>query len=701
MENSTQAPAQGSAGSSLALYASTIFLSAFLLFQVQPVIARMILPWFGGSAAVWTTCMLFFQIVLLLGYLYVHWGVRTLAPRSHAMLHIGLLVCSLAVLPITPGVNWKPVGGQNPSMQILLLLAACVGAPYFLLSTTSPLLQSWYARTGKGVLPYRLFALSNFGSMLALISYPILVEPNLPSRLQGSVWSGVYALFVALCAASALTSIRGGSSVATALEANPEPDPEEATAPTAGTMLMWVALAACPSALLLGVTNHLTQDVAAIPFLWVAPLILYLLTFILCFDADGWYRRLIFLPLLAPALGGMAYLLWKGTEDFNMKILLSVFCASFFVCCMVCHGEMVKRKPHPKYLTAFYLALSVGGALGGLFVGLVAPYLFNAYYEFPIAIVFCGFIAVAALVTDPKSPFYEGWGQWQVVLMVGAVLILAIFVGRTVKQNIGEHRVVARNFYGSLRIRDDGEANDINAFRTLLHGAINHGEEYIHPSRRREPLTYYCRDTGAGRAIRTRQEGVPQKVGVFGLGAGSLGGYARPVDYYKFYEINPMVRDLAMTEFFYLKESMGKAEVILGDARLSLEREPKNDFDVLAVDCFSGDSIPVHLLTKEAIQLYFQHLKPSGILAIHVSNRYLDLEPVIERVTSNLGKPVVQIETEDDGEGNCFSTTWVLVANHPDVFKQKVFDGSLKTVEVRQNLRMWTDDYSSLIGVLR
>ncbi|MBI4908704.1 MAG: fused MFS/spermidine synthase [Acidobacteria bacterium] len=701
MENSIQPPAQRSAGAGLFLYATTIFLSAFLLFQVQPVIARMILPWFGGSAAVWTTCMLFFQIVLLLGYLYVHWGVRTLTPRNHAYLHIGLLVVSLAVLPITPGVNWKPAGGQNPSAQILLLLAACVGAPYFLLSTTSPLLQSWYARSGKGVLPYRLFALSNFGSMLALISYPILVEPNLPSRMQGSAWSFAYVLFVALCAASGLTSIRGASAPASTEPGDPE-DAAEAVAPTAGSFAMWISLAACPSALLLGVTTHLTQDVAAIPFLWVAPLILYLLTFILCFDSDGWYRRPIFLPLLAPALGGMAYLLWKGTEDFNMKILLSVFCASFFVCCMVCHGEMVKRKPHPKFLTGFYLALSVGGAIGGLFVGLVAPYLFNSYYEFPIAIVFCGFIAVAALVTDPKSRFYEGWGQWQVVLMVGAVLMLAIFVGRTVKLNVGEHRIVARNFYGSLRIRDDGDPNETNSYRTLLHGAINHGEEYVHPTRRREPLTYYCRDTGAGRAIRTRQEGVPQTVGVFGLGAGSLGGYARAGDHYKFYEINPMVRDLAMTEFFFLKESPAKAEVVLGDARLSLEREPKNDFDVLAVDCFSGDSIPVHLLTKEAIQLYFAHLKPNGILAIHVSNRYLDLEPVIERVTSNLGKQVVQIETEDDGdEGNCFSTTWVLVANSAEVFKHKVFDGSLKTVEVRQKLRMWTDDYSSLIGVLR
>lgn len=680
------------------IYACTIFLSAFLLFQVQPVIARMILPWFGGSAAVWTTCMLFFQIVLLLGYLYVHWTVRLLDPKKHARLHSALLALSLLLIPITPGVNWKPQGGENPSVQILLLLAACVGAPYFLLSTTSPLLQSWYSRTGKGALPYRLFALSNLGSMLALISYPILVEPNLPSRTQGTVWSIGYAAFVVLCAVTALITTR--RVVATteentaAFEEAPPPPPKE-------TIALWVALAACPSALLLAITNHLTQDVAAIPFLWIVPLVIYLLTFILCFDADGWYRRPVFMVLLFPSLGSMAYFLHTGTEDFSMRVLLATFSAAFFVCCMVCHGEMVRLKPHPKYLTTFYLMLSIGGAVGGLFVGLVAPYLFISYFEFPITLVVVAFLAVIAMVSDPKSRFYENWTHWGVILMVSGVLGLCIYTGRTVKRNIGDYKIVQRNFYGTLRVRESDTPNDWDGYRTLLHGAINHGEEWTHKDRRLDPLTYYCPASGVGAAIATRQLGVQQKVGVFGLGAGSIAGYGRPGDLYKFYEINPLVLKLARQEFFYVPESKAKVEVVLGDARLQLEREEPNNFDVLAVDCFSGDSIPVHLLTKEAVELYFRNLKPQGILAVHVSNRYLDLEPVVERISTALGKATLQVEAEDEEDTSCFASTWILVAANADVFKQDSLKTAGKPVKPNPKLRLWTDDYSSLIGVLK
>ncbi|HUQ91830.1 MAG TPA: fused MFS/spermidine synthase [Bryobacteraceae bacterium] len=682
------------------IYACTIFLSAFLLFQVQPVIARMILPWFGGSAAVWTTCMLFFQTVLLLGYLYVYWTVRYLNPKRHAHLHIGLLLASMALLPINPGVRWKPQGDSNPSVEILLLLAACVGAQYFLLSTTSPLLQSWYARRGKGALPYRLFALSNLGSMLALVTYPALVEPYFSSRVQGTVWSVAYVSFVALCAATAyITTRRVTAFKESAIDIS---GGEQAPAPPSiGTQVLWIALAAVPSALLLAVTNHLTQDVAAIPFLWIVPLVLYLISFILCFDADGWYRRPVFMILLVPALGGMAYLLHTGTEDINMKVLLVAFSAAFFVCCMMCHGEMVRLKPHPKYLTSFYLMLSIGGALGGLFVGLIAPYVFIFQFEFPIVLVLCGFLAVVALVSDPRSQFFDDWTSWTVILMVSGVLALSVFCGRTVRRNIGNYKVVTRNFYGTLRVREEGKNGEWGAYRTLLHGAINHGEEWMHPQRRLDPLTYYCPASGVGLAIRTRDIGRSQKVGVFGLGAGSIAGFGRPGDTYKFYEINPLVMNLSRSQFFYLPESRGKTEVVLGDARLSLEREPKQNFDVLAVDCFSGDSIPVHLLTKEAVQLYFDHLKPDGILAVHVSNRYLDLEPVVERISTLLGKVTLQVEAEEDEEGNCFSSTWVLVASRPEVFQTGIFRGAGRAVAPSPKLRAWTDDYSSLLSVLK
>jgi len=685
-------------GANLLLFAVTIFLSAFLLFQVQPIIARMILPWFGGSAAVWTTCMLFFQTSLLLGYLYVHWSLRAFPVHLHAKVHAVLLAASLLLLPIMPGDRWKPTPEANPSAQILLLLAACVGSQYFLLSTTSPLLQAWYARSGKGVLPYRLFALSNLGSMLALISYPFSVVPFLPGRLQGTAWSVMYAVFAALCVASAWA----GTQSAVPLE-HPQgtaEDTEAGSAPSGQLQLLWVALAACPSALLLGVTNHLTQDVASIPFLWIVPLAIYLLSFIICFDADGWYRREVFLPLLAPALGGMAYIMDKGTEDFNLRVLLAVFSSGFLVACMVCHGEMVRLKPHPRYLTSFYLMLSIGGALGGIFVGLVAPYLFISYFELPISMVFCGFLAVVALVRDPRSRFYEGWATPPVVLMMAGVVALTVFCGRTVKNSIGNHNVVQRNFYGALRVRQSGGPADWDGYRTLLHGAINHGEQWIHPQRRLEILTYYCPDTGIGRAIHTRLPGKSQKVGVFGLGAGSIAAYGRPGDVYRFYEINPLVLRLAREQFFFIKDSRAKVEVALGDARLSLEAEPDQRFDVLAVDCFSGDSIPVHLLTREAIALYFKHLGPEGILALHVSNRFLYLEYVAERVAHALGKATLLVETEEDEEGDCFGTTWVLLAD-ARVFEKEAFAGSNKPVPARSNLRIWTDDYSSLFEVLK
>lgn len=680
------------------LYACTIFLSAFLLFQVQPVIARMILPWFGGSAAVWTTCMLFFQVVLLLGYLYVYWTVRHLSAKTHSRLHSALLGLSVALLPITPGVRWKPAGEGNPSIEILVLLTVCVGAQYFLLSTTSPLLQSWYSRTGHGALPYRLFALSNLGSLLALITYPVVVEPMLPSRVQGVVWSGAYVVFVALCIWTANVSTRNQE---IARPADSDSEEEAPKPPTTKTLLLWVALAACPSALLLSITNHLTQDVASIPFLWIVPLTIYLLSFILCFDADGWYQRPVYMVLLWPGLIGMAYMLHKGTEDINIKIMLSAFSAAFFICCMLCHGELVKLKPHPRYLTSFYLMLSIGGAAGGLLVGLVAPYLFISYFEFPISLVLCGTLAILVLLSDPKSRFYGQYSAWTIVAMTAALTGLVVLCARTQYRNIKDYKVVQRNFYGTLRVRQTKTENDWDGYRTLLHGAINHGENWIHPERRREVLTYYCADSGIGRAVRARKPNRPQKIGVFGLGAGSVAGYGRQGDWVRFYEINPLVVELARKQFYYVPEARAKVDVVLGDARLSLEREQPNDFDVLAVDCFSGDSIPVHLLTKEAVELYFRHLKPNGILALHVSNRFLELEPVVEKIASTLNLANMQVESTEDDEGNCFESTWILLAKDPQLFEQEPIRGGGQPIPFKPGLRLWTDDYSSLFGILK
>lgn len=680
-------------------YACTVFTSAFLLFQVQPMIAKMILPWFGGSAAVWTTCMLFFQLVLLAGYLYTHWAVKVFDPRRHAMIHIGMLAVSLALLPITPGAGWKPQPGGNPSAAILVLLAACVGVPYFLLSTTSPLLQSWYARSGQGLLPYRLFALSNLGSLLALVSYPAIVEPMLPSGTQGTVWSAAYAGFVVLCALTAWRSTQGSGLRGWHASADQE---DAGPPPSFGSKMGWIALAAIPSSLLLSVTNHLTADVAAIPFLWIVPLTLYLLSFILCFDTQGWYKRMLFLTLLPLALLWMAYGLDKGTEDMGVKLLVSAFSASFFVACMVCHGELVRIKPHPKYLTSFYLMLSIGGAVGGLFVGLVAPYLFISHFEFPIEIMACALVMVWLVVQDPESPYHEAWSSLPALTVMVCTLALCFYLGRTVRKNIHDYKIVQRNFYGVLRVRESGSPKDWEGYRTLLNGAINHGEEWTHEKRRLEPVSYYCPGSGVGRAIRKRKPGVPQKIGVFGLGAGSMAGYGRPGDTVRFYEINPLVVKLANSEFFFVPESKAQVDVTMGDARLSLERQPKQDFDVLVVDCFSGDSIPVHLMTREAMNLYFHHLKADGIAAVHVSNRFLNLAPVVGRLAQDLGKAALQVESDDDGdESNCFGTTWVLVANNKEVFDQEVFHGAGKPVDLSSVSPLWTDNYSSLFQVVR
>ena len=742
------------------LYAGTILLSAFLLFMVQPIIARMILPWFGGTSAVWTTCMLFFQGALLLGYLYVDWGVRKLSAQRHTQIHIGLLLFSLLLLPILPSDRWKPDASGVPTIQILVLLAVCVGLPYFLLSTTSPLVQSWYVRSKHGALPYRLFALSNFGSLVALLGYPLLVEPQMSAWMQGVSWSVLYGAFVVLCVVTAVLSLRahqaGHASTHTETqtkeaEANAEAQTKQTdllhngnpsakaqasktavasktaesagktdasktaessgkselplVVPTWGTRVLWLVYAALPSALLLAVTSHLTHDVATVPFLWVLPLALYLLTFILCFDADGWYRREIFFPLLVVVLGGTAWMLHRGTLAFTLVWAVVAYSTSFFVLCMVCHGEMVRSKPHPRYLTTFYLMLSVGGAVGGLFVAVISPLLFSDYHEFPILLVACAVVAVLSLLRDPASRFFKAWRHPVIVVMQLGVIALCAWGVTKVRKSWEGKLLVQRNFYGVVRVADHTSKKDPEQnYRVLYHGAIRHGEQWLDPKRHRELVTFYCPNTGAGRAIEHQmKKKTAVKVGVLGLGVGTLAGYARAGDTYRFYEINPDVIALAEQKFYYLsstRKAGAQVQTIPGDARLSMEREPKQQYDVLAVDCFSSDAIPVHLLTKEAVALYFSHLQKDGILALHISNRFLDLAPVIKRIAEALGKAHYQIETDDDDYEICFGTTWVLLANDPAVFQQDSFKKAGKPIASKKKASLWTDSYSSLFEVL-
>ena len=575
----------------MVLYAWVIFLGAFLLFQIQPLIAKIILPSFGGSSVVWSTCMLFFQVVLLLGYAYAHWLNEHLRATRQAMVHSALLLASIVVLPIGPDAVRSVTGVDHPSWQILKLLAISIGIPYFLLSSTSPLLQAWYARR-QGKTPYRLYALSNLASMAALLTYPALLEPNFTTRHQGVMWSIAYATFAALCAAAAWFSARGAAKA----------DVSESTkAAVSGTpprwplLLLWIALAACGSILLLSVTTYLTQDVAAIPFLWVLPLSIYLLTFIICFDSPWLYARPVFYPLLAAALGLLAYLLKHPNGVFKIGWTVVLAVSALFFCCMVCHGELVRLKPHLRYLTLFYTMLSVGGATGGIFVALVAPNVFSGYEEFPIGLALCAILAASVLLASHREWFHRLWGR---VLSGGLVALVAaylVFLGIIVHDSLAGYRLARRNFYGQLRVEDAMGDEDNFTHRKLLHGVINHGEQILDARYRREPISYFCHGTGIAYAMLAGKPGVPRRIGILGLGCGTLAAYGRSGDTIRIYEINPLVLEIARSEFTYLGDTPAHVETVLGDGRLSLEREPSQQFDVLVMDAFSGDSVPVHL----------------------------------------------------------------------------------------------------------
>ena len=689
------------------VFALAIFLSAFLLFEVQPLAAKMILPWFGGSASVWTVCLLFFQTALLLGYAYAH-AVTKLAPRAQAIVHVTLVVASLAALPIIPNGRWKPAGAGDPSGKILFLLALTVGLPYFVLSSTSPLLQAWWSRRNPGQMPYRFYALSNVGSMLALVSYPALVEPRVRTHTQAIAWSVAYAAVVALCAWIAISARKPKVGL--------EPAFDSSMRPSWAVRALWVVLPAIASALLLAITNHISQNVASVPFLWIAPLSLYLLSFILCFDSARWYPRSIFLRLLAVTLGGVAYALSDQFGQMPIALLVPMFCAFLFVCCMFCHGELARLKPDPKYVTAFYLMVSLGGSLGAVFVALVAPRVFTNLTELPIAVGACAVMAVVVVARDPHGLFKPRAGRFQPVVL-GIAVIAAVIVASLVisaRDNNNYTRIRARNFYGILRVYDklapvvlEKVPDPVHLFdppdpryRELVNGTINHGLQFMTPSMRSFATTYYSQKSGVGVALMEAGKRGPVRVGVIGLGAGTLATYGRWGDYYRFYDINPLVIDVARHEFTFLRDSLAKIDVVPGDARLSLERESGDNFDLLAVDAFSGDSIPVHLLTVEAFQLYFKQLRPGGVLAVHVSNRYLDLIPVVRGVAAQLGKKAVVVNNGADDNQEIFSSTWVLVSTGELPYQLELMKAAEVTVSDGPHV-VWTDDYTSLWRLLK
>jgi hypothetical protein len=672
------------------LHAATIFLSAFLLFLVQPLLAKQILPWFGGAAIVWTLCMVFFQLVLLLGYTYAHWLTRHVPGRTQAIVHIALLLLAVAFLPLAPDPSWKPAGDDNPVVRILLLLFATVGLPYFLLSSTSPLVQGWFAREFPGSSPYRLFALSNFASMLALLGYPFLFEPWFGARQQSWYWSAGFVAFVACCAALAWRS-RGLPAIEDTHSGHVAGLPGDDVRPAPRQVGLWLALSIMGSVVLLAVSNHLTQNISSIPLLWVVPLAVYLLTFILCFEGRNWYRRDLYLASLGWVLCVMAWFLVDKSLQFELLWQIAVFTVGLFFVCMFCHGELARRRPGPRHLTLFYLVVSLGGVIGGVLVGIVAPVTLPGYLELEIALAV---VAVLALVTNLRRP--------APVLVMLAGIVAFTFAALVYRiHTFNEDTLhVERNYYGVLRVKESSSRIDDQdtRYRSLVHGAILHGEQWLSEKYRRSATTYYKTSSGVGKAI-LAFEGRPIKVGIVGLGAGSLAVYADGDDTYRFYDINPAVIRVANSYFTYLKDSPGKIETVLGDARLSLEREAPQGFHVLAVDAFSGDSIPVHLITVEAFTEYLRHLAPEGVIAFHVSNRFLDLKPVLLAIAEKHGLETAYVH--ETAESGSTTSDWVLLARDQRIIRRPEIAASTEPIVPRPEWGLWTDSYNNLFQVFR
>jgi hypothetical protein len=698
-------------------YALTIFLSAFLLFQVQPLIGKYILPWFGGSPAVWTTCMLLFQILLLLGYGYAHL-LSQLRPRLQGVLHAALLTASLWFLPITPDDAWKPIGSESPTWRILALLTGTIGVPYFLLSSTGPLLQSWFSHSYPGRSPYRLYALSNVGSLLALVTYPFLVEPALKLGPQAVCWSAAYSAFVIacswcglrLCLAKPAEIAAAADPTSSAQERSAMRERATAHRPAWSLVLFWLALSAAGSVMLLATTNQMCQEVAVVPFLWVLPLALYLLSFVICFDSPRWYHRKAFVLLLAVSSGLASFVLDRGPA-IRLDFQLAVYATALFACCMVCHGELVRSKPAPRYLTLFYLVVSAGGALGGLFVALAAPALFTGYWEYHLGLGFCCLLAMTACLRDRESLLgrlspLAGWG-----IASSCFCVLVVSLAKQAISQDGGTLEKTRNFYGVLRVERKAGPEQEPRFN-LAHGRIVHGFQFEDPNKRDWPTSYFGPGSGIGLALtwhpkRMLADPVEQglRVGIVGLGAGTIAVYGRPNDYIRFYEINPDVVRMANEYFSFLKDCRARYDVILGDGRIQMEREihagHAQQFDVLAMDAFSGDAIPMHLLTRECFRICWLQLRRQGLLVVNISNNHVDVTPVVRGLAEEFGKRVIYIATDEDRAKGTNVSDWLIVTENEEFLHSPAVTKATRPFPANtQPPFVWTDDYGSLKQVL-
>ena len=733
-EHDSQSPNSGSLDVVVLSYAATVFLSAFLLFQVQPLVSKFILPWFGGSPAVWTAAMLFFQMVLFAGYLYAHLTSSYLKPRGQFIGHCLLLALALGavlVTRITPLDSMRPTGeaGESPLLQVLLLLGATVGIPYFCLSATGPLLQKWFSDAFEGASPYRLFALSNLGSLLALLSYPLFFEVYWGNRTLALIWSGGFVVFAVVCAVSAAWTYRARCKADLQVQHHlAETTHAMQDAPTWLERASWVALPTLASAMFLATTNEVCQNIATVPLLWIVPLSLYLVSFIIAFDHPRWYSRKIYTAAAVIVLflvAGYGEVFDFVSEELNH--LLSrpvdneidlaamwwleslVYFLGLFLVVVICHGELALRKPSPRYLTSYYLTMSLGGAIGGLVINLCAPQVFSTFFEFPLGLLASLIVAVLLGLFASQNM------AWRVSFaVVGLVAIVCTVNWRIVDAIVPSQSKTkkvlheARNFYGTVRVqlRSIGKADEEITFYS---GHIQHGKQLTNPQLRGTPLTYYGEGSGCAVALNYLRDKSPKcHIGIVGLGIGTLATYAREGDTIRFYEINPQVLEIARnTEWFhFLSDCRAKQEIVLGDARLQLERELRSagshQFDFLCIDAFSGDAIPAHLITNEAFALYKEHLHPQGILAIHITNTYLDLYPVVKKLAEHHGFKYTRIARAGNDD-LLYSNDYLLLTHNaaflaatpPEIADLPRFKSR------EQEVSLWTDEYNNLMQLLR
>jgi hypothetical protein len=693
------------------LFPAIVLLSALLLFQSELILAKYILPWFGGTPAVWNTCMLFYQSVLLAGYAYSHWLCTRFDGRTQARVHTGTVAIALVALaitmvlwgsPLTPGAHWKYVLSDNPILHIVALLTMAMGIPFFLLSTTGPLLQHWFGQVYPGRSPYRLYAISNLGSLVGLLGYPFLLEWLLPIRKQALAWAVLFVIFLILCAV--LNRILGRQSL---LSKRVE---ESGSSGRIGLPRFgfWIGLAACGSVMLLATTNLVCQNIASNPFLWAIPLCIYLISFSICFENSRWYRRPVFFPLFFVAACLTARLIAADPSDLDPVSQLGTYFLLLFTVCMVCNGELERLKPPAKKVTPFYLSIAFGGALGGGFVVLAAPHLFDTFYEFQLALLATGLVVLTISLKGFLSGLKSGTDSSkrrativQLLSAVATIFVLAVLVwaSRTQARREAGNIMQLRNFFGVKRVYDK------SGIRYLNNGGIVHGGQYLAERSRMEPLAYYMRHSGLGlllenyRRLTGQKESAPLRLGAIGMGAGTVATYAQPGDNVRFYEIDPQVVGLSQGPgpvFTYVLGSRGNIETVLGDARLSLEAEASRhefqQFDVLVLDAFSGDAIPVHLLTSEAMQVYLQHLRgPNSVIAVHISNVALDLTPVLRALGTRYQLTVNHM-------GGLGGPDWVLLCRNRKILEDPVL---YRPFPWSDSPVLWTDDYSNLLSVLR